>query len=69
MGKKKQPEPRIEDKPDYCHAWISKVSPRVMCNSIPCCGFCTGTNELRKEKTPGTFNWEGKGKHPFIDGK
>jgi len=30
---------KIEDKPIYCHAWTSNISSRVMCNSIPCCGY------------------------------
>lgn len=27
------------NKPEYCHAWVSKVNGQFRCNTIPCCGF------------------------------
>ncbi len=57
---------KIENKPIYCSAWVSQLSSKVMCNSIPCCGyFLHGkTNKV----TPG-FNTEQIGRHPLVDGR
>jgi|LakMenE01Jun11ns_1017448.scaffolds.fasta_scaffold6530381_1 hypothetical protein len=35
-----QEEIKIENKPVYCNAWTSNISDKVMCNTIPCCGYC-----------------------------
>tara|TARA_R110000868_G_C10630268_1_gene743097 strand:- start:61 stop:480 length:420 start_codon:yes stop_codon:yes gene_type:complete len=32
-------EIKIENKPTYCNAWTSNISDKVMCNTIPCCGY------------------------------
>ena len=57
----------IEDKPLYCHAWISKINRNVMCNSIPCCGFFIHGKTDRVTK--GFEVIDKVGRHPLVDGK
>ena len=73
--------PKIEEKPTYCHAWVSKVSDKVMCNSIPCCGYAH--HGLKDRVTNGFMKSLNKdmileddphklekiGSHPLVDGK
>jgi len=30
---------KLEDKPKWCNAWSPLNSVKVMCNTMPCCGF------------------------------
>lgn len=58
---------KIENKPKYCSAWVSKISKKAMCNVIPCCGFC---RHGKSDKVSPGFNDINKvGKHPLVDGK
>jgi hypothetical protein len=85
MGKKSKgielKTPKIEEKPKYCHAWVSKVSDKVMCNTITCCGYAH--HGLKDRVTNGfmrSVNENGEwfddphklekvGSHPLVDGK
>jgi len=58
---------KIENKPTYCSAWISKISKKVMCNTIPCCGFSI---HGQKDKISQGFLGKNKiGAHPLVDGR
>ena len=73
--------PKIEEKPTYCHAWVSKVSDKVMCNTMTCCGYAH--HGLHDRVTNGfmkSLNKDGLleddphklekiGSHPLVDGK
>jgi len=59
----------IENKPIYCNAWISKISDKVMCNAIPCCGFCHGLKMMKKNSDESHFDFNSTGKHPLVNGK
>ena len=63
--------PKIEDKPFYCSAWISKLNNHVQCNTIPCCGFCIDGRHIGcKYKSLTGKPLHGKiGKHPLVNGK
>lgn len=64
-------EIKIENKPPYCSAWISKVSDKVLCNTIPCCGFCfngVGKGEKYVDLNGKPLH-EKIGKHPLVNGK
>jgi len=45
----------IEDKPKGCFAWTPKNSKKVMCNSIPCCGFCVSPQAQKNVEKEGSF--------------
>ena len=56
-------KPKIEDKPKYCHAWKSQALGTVLCNTIPCCGFCVSPaaeKAIKQEKGFGTYNKVGR---------
>jgi hypothetical protein len=57
---------KIEDKPIYCSAWVSKISKKVMCNTIPCCGFQM-VGDLHKNRP--NLDTDKIGSHPLVDGK
>ncbi len=58
---------KIEDKPKYCHAWISRINRNVMCNTIPCCGFSShGRTDV---VTKGFTKTDKVGKHPLVNGE
>lgn len=59
--------PKIEDKPIYCSAWVSKVSDKVMCNTIPCCGYAY--HGCKDKVTNGFTDTDKVGRHPLVDGK
>jgi hypothetical protein len=63
--------PKIEDKPIYCSAWVSKINDHVMCNTIPCCGFCLDGRKIgeKYKSLSGKPLHEVEGKHPLINGK
>ncbi len=61
-------EPKIKDKPTYCSAWVSKISDKVLCNSIPCCGFCIHGRTDRVTKGFEKFVND-VGRHPLVNGK
>ena len=59
--------PKIEDKPIYCHAWTSLISDKVMCNSLPCCGFCMSPGFEKVIKDEGSFkDYDKIGRHPLC---
>ena len=73
--------PKIEEKPTYCHAWVSKVSDKVMCNTMTCCGYAF--HGLKDRVTNGFMKSANKkglleddphklekiGSHPLVEGK
>ena len=63
--------PKIEDKPTYCSAWVSKVNDKVMCNTIPCCGFCLDGRKIgdKYKSLKGEPLHETTGGHPLVNGK
>lgn len=64
------PKPKIEDKPIYCHAWVSKVSDQVMCNHLPCCGFQINKSMEDSIRREGSFDGYDKvGLHPLTETK
>lgn len=58
---------KIENKPLYCSAWVSKISCRVMCNRIPCCGF--SVHGRTDKASPGFKDTDKVGLHPLVGGK
>jgi hypothetical protein len=62
-------KPKIENKPRYCHAWTSKNSDTVQCNTFNCCGFFISQeyHDLKKQSGKSKFNYNGTGKHPIIE--
>ncbi len=58
---------KIENKPKYCHAWVSKTSSKVMCNSIPCCGY--SIHGLTDKVLSDFKDTDKIGRHPLVDGK
>lgn len=73
--------PKIEDKPTYCSAWVSKINDHVMCNTIPCCGFfihgsCTKvtngfmfSNDKNGKLVEDPEKLNKIGLHPLVNGK
>jgi len=60
-------QPKIENKPIYCNAWISKISDKVSCNTIPCCGFCMSPAMEAAIKKEGSFkSYDKIGLHPLC---
>ena len=45
----------IKDKPQGCFAWAPTNSSKVMCNSIPCCGFCISPQMEKAIEDEGNF--------------
>ena len=58
---------KIEDKPTYCHAWTSNISDKVMCNSIPCCGYCFHGKTDRVTDGFKDVNIIGKNQAPYYN--
>ncbi len=56
---------KLKDKPFYCHAWTSKISDKVLCNHMPCCGYCHGMEAGIKRE--GSFKtYKDLGLHPLC---
>jgi len=45
----------IKEKPYGCKAWTPKDSDKVMCNTMPCCGFCVGKGMQEAIRKDGSF--------------
>lgn len=60
--------PKIENKPVYCHAWISRINREPSCNTIPCCGWCWDMEAgIKKEGSFKTYDKVGKNQSPNFN--